>query len=162
MNVDVEKIVTTAVECSVFLSPTEIGLSTAELVEVGSRLGYEEGEVRDTIQYARKAGTLHQSMGKPYLVLKANPWVCDFLLPAEEPDFRSVPAHDFVLGHLQELVRKLGEQNAQIERSVLVERGVASGLPHDAIEAAIAVMIIGELVSMKGAVLKLDLLAFGC
>ena len=47
MNQEIIKFLEAAVECSVFLNPTEPGLSYEEILEVGKRAGFQAGEVGD-------------------------------------------------------------------------------------------------------------------
>ncbi len=43
-----------ALECSAYLAPTERGLSASELLEVGKRAGYQEGEIGDALPASRR------------------------------------------------------------------------------------------------------------
>ncbi len=155
MDFEIEQLVRAAVHSSVFVSPTAPGLTAAEVIEVGKRLGYEEGELNDAIRYAVKNKEVVQYLGKGYLEPTQNPFWCAFL-PRDEPDFRSVKAFDFVRTQFQDIARKHGEDKAQMERSVLVERGVAAGLPARDVEATITVMILGGHATQNGAVVKLE------
>jgi hypothetical protein len=46
---EVTKFVRAALECSVFLSPRDPGLTHDELFEIGKRVGYEKGEIGDAL-----------------------------------------------------------------------------------------------------------------
>lgn len=63
----------------------------------------------------------------------------DQFLYQEEPDFRVVPAFDHVRAELRDMARKLGAGRSAMDRSVLIERGVAKGLKRHDIEVAISV-----------------------
>jgi hypothetical protein len=149
-----EKLVTTAVDCSVFVCPTDPGLTFVEIIEVGKRLGFEEGELKDAIRHAEQTKEVQQSWGRPYIAPTPNPFWCDFHL-RDDPDLRNVDAFDFVCKQLQGIARTQGSNHAQIERSVLVERGVAAGLARNDIEASITVMILGEHCNAKDSIIKL-------
>lgn len=154
-TVDLENFVKTAVECSVFLSPTNFGLTEAEIIEVGKRLGLLEGELRDAIRDARRREDVQQYWGKPYLQPKPNFTWATFLW-RDEPDFRNIRAFDFVQRQLLQIAREQGAQNAQIERSVLIERGVAAGFTRLDVEATITALILAQHYTEKGNVVRLD------
>jgi hypothetical protein len=61
-----------------------------------------------------------------------------------DPEYRNVAAFDFVGSELGALVRSLGVRKARIERSALVARALAKGLPERDVEAAITIMILGK------------------
>jgi hypothetical protein len=97
---------------------------------------------------------VQQSWGRPYIAPTPNPFWCDFHL-RDDPDLRNVDAFDFVCKQLQGIARTQGSNHAQIERSVLVERGVAAGLARNDIEASITVMILGEHCNAKDSIINL-------
>jgi hypothetical protein len=154
MALDLEKLVKAAVHCSVFVSPTSPGLTPMEVVEVGKRLGFKEGEINDAIGRARNNEHVLQYIGRPYLQPAPNTEWCDFFF-RDDPDFRNVAAFDFVRNELQELAKQHGAKHAQIERAVLVERGVHQGIPRDDIEATITVMVLGEHCVEKDSIVRL-------
>ncbi len=146
--VEVVQFVTNALESTVFLAPTDQGLTAAELVDLGRSLGYEAGEVGDAIN----ASGAQQYWGSTRIMPRANIRWPDFHLP-ERSDFRNVKAFDFVYEQLQALVRSEGTARASMERSVLVERGVSKGLPRIDLEAAIAINILaGRFLEADGIV----------
>jgi hypothetical protein len=92
MNQEIINLLKAAVECSVFLNPTEPGLSYEEILEVGKRAGFQAGEVRDAAPHAGE---------RPIGVKRTIPdasvrmsWVFFF---HEEPDYRNFDALDFVV-----------------------------------------------------------------
>lgn len=143
MSVDIDELVKAAVHCSVFLSPTNPGLTRAEIIEVGKRLGFGEGQIDDAVRYARQREQVQQFFGKPYLLPTPGFEWCHFLF-RDEPDFRNVAAFDYVITQLNDLAKQHGRDRAQIERSVLVERGVQAGFERNDMEATITVMVLGE------------------
>ena len=78
-------------------------------------------------------------------------WV--FYFP-EEPELRNFEAFDFVVSALNDRVRADGVANAQLERSVIVERAVAKGIPRDAVEAAITYQLLAEALKEKDGVVR--------
>jgi hypothetical protein len=139
------------VECSIYIAPTDPGLTYQELLEVGSRAGHQQGEMSDALM---EVGAPQRGSGR---ILPSNldttMWL-SFLMP-EEPDYRNPLAFDFLFETLAASVRADGAGNARIERSVVVERGVASELPRDDIQAAITVMILNGLLKEAGGILSL-------
>lgn len=95
MNQEIINLLKTAVECSVFLSPTDPGLSYEEILEVGKRAGFQAGEVGDA-----------------------------------------------------------GARNAQLERSVVIERALANGIPRKDIEVAFTYQILAGLLTEKDGFLR--------
>jgi hypothetical protein len=155
MSGDIKDFVKTAIHCSVFLAPTNPGLTSAELVEVGKRLGFAEGEIGDEIRQTRARGDVQDFFGNEYLLPTPNPLWCMFL-SNEEPEFRNVAAFDFVITQLHELAKQHGRAQAQIERSVLVERGVQAGFSRRDMEATITVMLLGEYCTEDDSIIRRD------
>jgi hypothetical protein len=149
-----DKLVKTAVHCSVFLCPSDPGLTSAEIIEVGRRLGFHDGELTDALRNAQQTEEVQQFFGRGYLVPKQDPFWCEFHF-REDSDFRNVEAFDFVRSQLLDIARKQGANNAQIERSVLVERGTSAGFKTLDIEAAITVMVLGEHCAEKDSMVRL-------
>jgi hypothetical protein len=123
MNQEIVSFLKTALECSVLVEPLDPGLTFDELIEIGNRAGYQNGEINDamgfvTTQYFGRAG--HKLLPNDDDLTS---WVFLFL---EEPEYRNFDAFDFVVSELNALTRSQGAGRALIERSILVERGVAS------------------------------------
>lgn len=136
---EVREFVAAALECSVYISPREPGLTRDELLEAGARVGYYEGELLDSLS----AATHPQYAGVPRLLPRRTSQWGTFLF-AEEPEYRNVDAFEFVFSVLRDLVRKEGTARACIDRSVLVTRAVAAGLPERDVEAAIVILTWSE------------------
>jgi hypothetical protein len=52
MNQQVITFLKAALECSVFVSPLDPGLTGEEIGEIGRRAGYQDGEINDALRYA--------------------------------------------------------------------------------------------------------------
>jgi len=52
---EVIKFIRAALECSIFLAPREPGLTYDEILEIGKRAGFQEGEIGDAIGHATTA-----------------------------------------------------------------------------------------------------------
>jgi len=154
MTMELNKLVTTAIHCSVFLCPTDPGLTFEEIMEVGRRLGFEDGELTDAIRNAQRTDEVQQFIGKRYLVPKPSPFWCEFHF-RDDPDFRNIEAFDFVRNQLQDIARKQGANKAQVEHSVLVERGISAGFKALDIEATITVMVLGEHCEINDSMVRL-------
>jgi hypothetical protein len=149
MNQEIIKLLQAAVECSVFLNPTEPGLSYEEILEVGKRAGFQAGEVGDAAPYAGK-----RDIGFKRIIPDENTrtaWVFFF---REEPDYRNFDAFDFVVSELNARVRADGAMNAQLERGVVVERALAKTIPRDDVEVAITYLVMANQLIEKDGVLR--------
>jgi hypothetical protein len=145
-NQDILNLLNAAIECSVFLSPTDPGLTYQELFEVGKRAEYLDGEVRDA---AFRAGERVPRSDK-LIPDKTTLHMWNFL-EREEPELRNFDAFDFVFSELNIRVRTDGMANAQIARNILVERAISKGIPQRDIEAAITYQIMaGQLTDKNG------------
>jgi hypothetical protein len=138
MNQEIINFLKAALECSVFLDPTSPGLSYDEILEVGRRVDLQAGEISDALQYATK-----QFSGAKRLLPDDNTVLSWAFLFPEEPEYRDFSAFDFVVSELNSRVRADGAANAHLERSVVVERAVAKGIPRNKIELAITYQLIG-------------------
>lgn len=138
--------VTTALECSIYNSPTDPGLTYAELVECGARLGLQAGEIQDAIRFSQADQVGAKLLPRPNALI-------GYFLDREEPEYRDVKSFDFVRRELRDLARSVGGQGARLERSVLVERGAAHGLERTNVQAAITCMLLAtQLVEDSGTV----------
>src|SRR5207244_1025926 len=122
MNQDIVNLLKAAVECSIFIEPTDPGLTYQEILEVGKRAGYQSGEVGDA---ALQAGERSSSNKFITDAMTRQTWAIYF---QEEPDYRNFAAFDFVVSQLNDRVRADGMRNAQIDRKIVVERAIAGGL----------------------------------
>jgi hypothetical protein len=150
MNQEIISFLKTALECSVYISPRDPGLTYEELVIIGTTAGYLEGEVHDAL---RHVGI--RFWGVPRIVpaeQETTQWV--FFFP-EDPEYKDYAALDFVFDELNLLLRSEGEARAQIERNVLVERAVAAkGISRHNIEVAITWLVMGKQLAEKDDILR--------
>jgi hypothetical protein len=141
-----------AIEASVYIAPTEPGLTLTELFEIGNRIGLKDGEISDAMPQVAT-----QYFGQPNrrLLLPEHLWhLSGFLIFREEPDLRSVEAFDFVVSQLNDLTRDVGSGKAQLDRSIIVERAVAAGIPRHDAEVAITLMVLSGQVIEENTVLR--------
>lgn len=140
-----------AVEASVYVAPTEPGLTATELHEVGKQLGLKEGEIGDALP---QVATQYFGGRDQRLMLPEHAWhLSGYLIFAEEPDLRNASAFDFVVGQLNELVREVGSGKARLDRSVMLDRAQAQSIRRHDVEVAITLMVLSkQLVEEGGAV----------
>lgn len=127
-----------ALECSVYVAPTEPGLTHPELVEVGRRLGFQLGEISDAL--AQVNTHEHEGPRGHLMPDHAAFVVAMWFNETQNPEYRNYDAADFVFAQMDEAARIAGRERAAIERSVLVERAVQSGLPRLDSQAAITLL----------------------
>src|ERR1019366_7159870 len=112
-------LISAALECSIYLAPDAPGLTHQELIEIGSRLGHQEGEIGDAL--ASPLGHIEIRSGR-YVPSDAMMVIYYNFHQPEEPDYRPIKALNFLHAQMAELAKAVGARNARIERSVLVER----------------------------------------
>jgi len=129
-----------ALECSVFVAPTDAGLTFAELQEVGRQAGYLPGELSDAIRQS----TLPANMGHDGRFLPDQTVTAMWLTFQfeEQPDFRNVDALNFVFSQMHAIGRMEGARNAKIDRSVLVERAINADLSGHDVQVAITMVLL--------------------
>jgi hypothetical protein len=149
MNQEIVELLKAALECSIFLDPTNPGLTYPELLEVGQRAGYQAGEVQDA---AARAGEHYPRSNR--LITDRMTRQAWWTYHKEDPDYRNFPAFDFVVSQLNDRVRADGMMNAQIDRQVVVERAIASGHSRTDIEAAITYLALAEQLTEKNGLLR--------
>jgi hypothetical protein len=149
MNQEIVSLLKAALECSIYVSPTDPGLSYVELGEIATRAGYLEGEINDALRHVG-TGVFGRSR-----IVPSEPdttqWV--FFFP-ENPEFKDYAALDLVFDELNLRLRSEGEARAQIERSVLVERAIAKGIARRNIEAAITLLVMAKQLGEKDSILR--------
>ncbi len=149
MNQEIIKLLQAAVECSVFLNPTEPGLSYEEILEVGKRAGFQAGEVADA---APQAGERY--FGVKMIIPDQHARTFWRVFCPEEPEYRNFDAFDFVVSELNARVKADGARNAQLERSVVVERALAKAIQLNDIEVAITYLVMANELTEKDGVLR--------
>ena len=131
-----------ALECSVYISPRDYGLTHDEAREVAEQEGFLPGQIKDALASPLLQRKGHKLVPAPMGLQRA--------LTIEfrnrfEPEYRDFDAFEFVAQELLQTARQLGAKNAVIPRDVLVERGVQKGHAREAIEVAIAVNILQNI-----------------
>lgn len=134
------KLLTAAVECSIFIAPTDYGLTFDELKEVALRLGIRPGEFSDAIDSATSTDPNSRRYIPPQHYLHSL-----VFFTREDPEYRNPAAFDFVILALNERVREDGRQRAQLHRSVVVERAVSAGLARHDVELAVTYMLLASM-----------------
>jgi hypothetical protein len=138
---DVKKSIREALECSVFISPRDPGLTFDEIREICARKGYQPGEIGDAL-----AGMSMRSLGRGSKKIAPEPHTTinwRFYLP-EEPEYRNFEAFDFIITEFNNLAKNVGAARALIERGTLAERAIARNIPETDIEVAMAIQIFAE------------------
>ena len=149
MNQDLITFLKAALECSVYVSPRDPGLTRDELFEIGRRADYLDGEIGDSLRHVTTG-----YFGHPRLLPSeqdTSSWV--FLMP-EEPEYRKFKAFDFVFEELNELTRSEGAQRAHLERDVLVERAATKGIDRNDAEIAITWLLMSKQLTQKDNILR--------
>ncbi len=142
---EVQQLLNAALECSVFFAPREPGLTYQELTEFGQRFGLQQGEIGDAMRHHIR----HD--GRSYRLLPPDntTTLWSFFSLSEDPDLRDIPSFDFVLSEMNERIRADGGERARLDRDVIVERAVSSGLLRDNVEAAFTVLLMTGQFGLK-------------
>jgi hypothetical protein len=148
-NQEIASLLKAAIDCSVFISPTDPGLTYQELLEVGKRSGFLDGEVADA---ARHVG--EHVIGSKRLMPDQTARHMFAFLSHEEPEYRNFEAFDFVVSQLNERVRADGMASARLERQLVVERAAAKNISRHDVEVAITYQILAETLVEKQGVLR--------
>ncbi len=149
----VERLLSAALECSIYLAPTDPGLTHAELFETGRRLGLEDGEMGDALPTVAEP-----FYGQRRIML--NPGRAVFLPDFHDvfqPDRRSLEAFEFLHSELKAVVRLRGVGRAALERTVVIERGVARGLKRLDLEVAVAICLLCGIIMEQAGVIQYSL-----
>lgn len=143
----IAKFIHTALECSIYLAPTECGLTNDELLEVGRREGLYPGEIGDAM---RHAGVTFGSNSR--IQPKKDPFLENYFWRLES-DFRNIHAFALICSELQDLTRKSGINSAKLDKATLIARAEAKGIPTNDIHAAIVIMSMAGQLNEKNGVL---------
>jgi hypothetical protein len=140
-----------ALESTIYLSPNDPGLTNAELVECGKQAGFRLGEISDalpqiTVQYIGGSAARRN-------LPNASTMTWNITAIPQNPEYRNFQALDFVMHELNERTREFGAGAAQIERDVLVQRGVDAGISRLDMEASVTLLVLADqLVEKDGRV----------
>ena len=128
-----------AIEASVYIAPTEPGLTGAELYEIGRRIGLKDGEIGDAMP---RVASQYFGGRDGRLLLDELRWhMPGQLIFREDPDLRNPDAFDFIVSELSNLAREVGGGSARLDRSIMVERAVAGAIRRHDVEVAITLMM---------------------
>ena len=152
-QLEIQSFVSTLLECSLYLSPNEPGLTYDEVIEAASRINLQIGEIGDALQqiepvyFGRSPTRLLPGHRTKILlgVYGIN----------QEPEFRNFDALEFIFSAFNDRIRTVGIRNAKIERFSIVERAVLENVPRIDMEAAITIMIFCEQLTEDNGVLSL-------
>jgi hypothetical protein len=154
----VKKFIAEAIECSVFVNPREPGLTYDEILEVGARAGFKEGEIGD----AFVTMGLHSLVrGSKLLGPEHSTLVTWKFFMRETPEYRDLDAFDFVYTEFGELARNVGHAGARIDRGTLVARAVSRGIAEIGIDASITILIFAEYLEEKDGTLRFKAPVYG-
>lgn len=144
---DVGQFIKDAFECSVYVSPRDVGLKVAEIQEAAKLAGYRVGETNDALRsLCRFVGD--RCFPNDDMMFMFGGASIDFN-ERYEPDFRKWEAFEFVRQELLEVAKDVGAANAILPRDVLVERGVAKGLERHDVEVAVTVTLLAGILKEK-------------
>jgi hypothetical protein len=137
---EIAELIEAAVECSVYIAPTDPGLTIEEIYEVCVQAGYQEGEIGDALP---RAQILHFYGNRRSMPGENTKRAWQWFVHREDPEYRSFAAMDFVILELNALAKSVGAGRAKLDRQVLVSRGTQAGIPQRDLEAAIVVLVTG-------------------
>jgi hypothetical protein len=143
---EVIKFLQGTLECSVYVAPREPGLTPEEIYEAGKRAGFQSGEIGDALP---SVATMTFGGHKRLLPNPPTMTWWGMFHTHEEPDYRNLTAFDFIHSELNASVRAEGARNAKLERSLIVERAVAQGIPQNDIEVAITILVLSGQLTEK-------------
>ena len=72
----------------------------------------------------------------------------------EDPDYRNFDAFDFVIASLMRWPKRTAQHERFFQRSVMVERAAAGGIPRHDVEVAITYEVMAGIVAEKDGVLR--------
>jgi hypothetical protein len=136
-SIEVASFLQAALECSVFVSPREPGLTFDEVVEVGKRVGYQQGEIGDAMR-----SVTTQYFGKPLMQPNWEHSHLDLFSWVDDPELRNLEAFDFVFEEFNRTVRSEGAAKAKLEREVIVERAAQRNINRHDVEVAISILLL--------------------
>jgi hypothetical protein len=146
---EIDAFVAAAIECSVYVAPLEPGLSHSELIEVCKRVNLQAGEVGDALSRASFEYFEGTQRLRPDQRVTVVAW--EHSLHAEEPEYRNFEALDFIVVQFNAVIRSEGRHGARLERNVIVERAIKSGIDRKAVDVELTIMVLsGRLIEKNG------------
>lgn len=124
--------------CSIFCAPDDPGLSWDELLQVGTRLGLQQGELSDAM------GTFDSvSAAGRFLPPKLRVDI-DLLWWTQPDDLRSLDCFDFVYREFIQAARAIGKGRTRIPMETLIARAQAEALDEHGVRVAIGALTLGQ------------------
>ncbi len=148
-NQEITSLLKAAIDCSVFVNPTDPGLTYQELLEVGKRCGFLDGEVADAVRHVGERLPEYNRLMPDHTARHMFAF-----LSHEEPEYRKFAAFDFVISQLNERVRADGMAGARLERRLIVERALTESIPRHDIEVAITYQKLTGVLAEKDGVVR--------
>jgi hypothetical protein len=134
----VQAFISVVLEAALYAYPRGNGISLPELIEVAQNHGFREGEVSDA---ARRWQATSQD-GKRLTIDEHD--AIELAIHFSPNPFCPIEVFDFVFDQFHELAREVGHSRAQMDRNVLVSRGVKKGYDDQHVDIAIACYIEGK------------------
>jgi hypothetical protein len=150
---EVIQLLRSALEASVYVAPTDHGLTLSELCEVGKRAGLKQGEIDDALPQVLTLG-FGRSNERHDLPVHYWSLAASFSF-REDPELRNVEAFDFVVSQLNELAREQGAGKARIDRSTMVNRAFMHGIERKDVELAITLLVFAKQLIQEDGILRL-------
>lgn len=139
-------------ECSIYVAPTDPGLTFEEIVEAGRSVGLQRGEISDALSQVTNA---YGGSRRDRLMPDPNDVVMLLIFDNPvEPDYRNASAFDFVFAQMHESARAYGAQSAKLERTVIVERGAAQQIPRNDIQVAVTILVLQGILLEQDGILR--------
>jgi hypothetical protein len=121
-------------------------LTYDELMEIGRRLNFKDGEMHDVLRNA-------QNWGAGSSRLLPDKGTLDLFFFREEPDYRNFRALDLAMSEMNDRMREVGGKSAQLDRDVFIERAATLGIARLDSDAAITVLVwAGQLSETNGVI----------
>lgn len=142
-------LLTTALECSFYVSPKDPGLTYPELVAVGGVFDLKEGEIGDALRQVttQYAGQKKLLPGEDNVLA----WIAQHMTVT--PEYISVAAFDFWSAALTESGRLNGAAHARVDRDTTIHRAEARGIRKHDMEVALAITtFLGHVADKDGVV----------
>lgn len=141
MNREFNALLRQALLCSVFVDPTDPGLTDAEIYEIGRSAGFQDGEIGDTIPSVSR-----QDHGRFRSVATNHDLLFSEIVETSNPPLLNRDAADFVRTEMNARIRADGVRGARLDRGAVVERAVTAGHDRTEVEGAITCLVIaGQL-----------------
>ncbi|CAA2161196.1 hypothetical protein MBRA_06356 [Methylobacterium brachiatum] len=141
MNREFNALLRQALLCSVFVDPTDPGLTDAEIYEIGRLAGFQDGEIGDTIPSVSR-----QDYGRFRSVATNHDLLFSEIVETSNPPLLNRDAADFVRTEMNARIRADGVRGARLDRGAVVERAVTAGHNRLDVEGAITCLVLaGQL-----------------